>query len=63
LGIARANLSAIINGRAGISPLMALKLSRAFNTTAQFWVNMQANYELSEALKNAKDYKNIKSLV
>ena len=63
LNISRPNLSAIINGRAGISAPMAMKLSRAFNTTAQFWLNLQSNYELSQALKNEKAYKNIKALV
>jgi antitoxin HigA-1 len=46
LGIARANLSAIVNERAGISPDLAVKLSEAFGNTAQFWVNLQKNYEL-----------------
>ena len=46
LGIARANLSAIVNERAGISPELAVKLSEAFGNTAQFWINLQKNYEL-----------------
>ncbi len=46
LGVARANLSAIINERAGISPELAVKLSEAFGNTAQFWVNLQKNHEL-----------------
>ena len=63
LGIARPNLSAIINGRAGISALMAMKLSRAFNTTPQFWINLQSSYDLAQALKNEKAYKHIKAVV
>lgn len=51
LGIARANLSAIVNERAGISPELAVKLSEAFGNTAQFWVNLQQNYELWHAEK------------
>ena len=51
LGIARANLSAIVNERAGISPELAVKLSEAFGNTAQFWVNLQKNYELWYAEK------------
>lgn len=51
LGIARANLSAIVNERAGISPELAVKLSEAFGNTSQFWVNMQKNYELWHAEK------------
>ncbi|MFD2937792.1 HigA family addiction module antitoxin [Spirosoma flavum] len=51
LGIARANLSAIVNERAGISPELAVKLSEAFGNSAQFWVNLQKNYELWHAEK------------
>jgi addiction module HigA family antidote len=46
LGIARKNLSAIINGKAGISPEMAMRLSKAFDTTPDLWLNLQANYDL-----------------
>ena len=46
LGVARGNLSAILNGRAGISPEMAVKLSEAFGNSTQFWVNLQKNYEV-----------------
>ncbi|MBC3788644.1 HigA family addiction module antitoxin [Spirosoma utsteinense] len=49
LGIARVNLSAIVNERAGISPELAVKLSEAFGNTSQFWVNLQKNYELWHA--------------
>jgi addiction module HigA family antidote len=49
LGVARANLSAILNQRAGISPEMAVKLSEAFGNTTQFWVNLQKNYEVWHA--------------
>lgn len=49
LGVARANLSAIVNERAGISPELAVKLSEAFGNTAQFWINLQKNYELWHA--------------
>ncbi len=51
LSIARANLSAVVNERAGISPELAVKLSEAFGNTAQFWVNLQKNYELWYAEK------------
>ena len=49
IGIARKNLSAIINGRAGISSEMALRLSEAFNTSPELWLNLQANYDLWKA--------------
>jgi addiction module HigA family antidote len=51
LGIARANLSALVNEHAGVSPEMAVKLSEAFGNTAQFWLNLQKNYELWYAEK------------
>lgn len=51
INMARANLSAVINGRLGISPLLAVKLSEAFGNTAEFWINLQKNYELWHAEK------------
>ena len=38
LGVSRKTLSAILNGRAGISPEMAVRLSIAFDTTAESWL-------------------------
>ena len=49
LGVARENLSAIVNGRAGISPELAVKLSEAFGNSTEFWVNLQKNYEVWHA--------------
>ena len=46
LKVTRKTLSAIINGRAGISPAMAIRLSKAFGTTPQLWLNMQQSYDL-----------------
>lgn len=54
LGMTRANLSAIVNQRAGISPELAVKLSEAFGNSATFWVNLQSNYELWHAEKKVK---------
>ena len=51
VSVSRPNLSAIINGRASISTELAIKLSEAFGNTAQFWVNLQKNYELWHAEK------------
>ncbi len=52
--ITRPNLSTIVNKRAGISPLMAIKLARAFKTTPHYWMNLQANYDLWHAMNNNK---------
>lgn len=59
LGIARKNLSAIINQKAGISPEMSIRLSEAFNTTADFWLNLQTNYDLCKA-RNSRVKRKIK---
>jgi len=54
LGISRVTLSEIVNERSGISPSMALKLAKAFNTSAEYWVNLQSQYDLAQARKNTK---------
>lgn len=46
LGVSRKTLSAILNGRAGISPEMAVRLSLAFGTTAESWLTQQMQYDL-----------------
>jgi len=54
LGVARKTLSAILNGRAGISPEMALRLSIAFSTSPESWMNQQTQYDLWLAKKDKK---------
>jgi antitoxin HigA-1 len=49
LGVTREHLSTILNERAGISPLMALKLDEAFGTSEGLWYKLQANYDLAQA--------------
>ena len=49
LGISRKTLSSIINGKAGISPEMAVRLSIAFDTSSESWLNQQAQYDLWRA--------------
>jgi addiction module HigA family antidote len=51
LGMSRVALSRVLNGRAGISPDLAVRLERAGVSTARAWMSMQANYDLSQALK------------
>ncbi len=46
LGVSRKTLSSIVNGRAGISPEMAMRLSMALDTTAESWLNQQVQYDL-----------------
>ena len=52
LGVSRKTLSSIVNGRAGISPEMAVRLSMAFDTSAESWLNQQLQYDLWHAEKN-----------
>ena len=49
LGVTRKTLSAILNERAGISPAMAHRLSKALDTTPEFWVNLQMQFDLWKA--------------
>ncbi|MFT7459688.1 MAG: addiction module HigA family antidote [Planctomycetota bacterium] len=55
LGVSRKTLSSILNGRSGISPEMAIRLSKAFDTSAESWLNQQVQYDLWLAEKNADD--------
>jgi addiction module HigA family antidote len=52
LGVRRVALSRLLNGATGISPEMALRLSKALGTSAQFWYGTQVNYDLWQARKN-----------
>ena len=49
LGVSRKTLSSIINGKAGVSPEMAVRLSIAFNTSSESWINQQSQYDLWQA--------------
>lgn len=62
LGVSRKTLSAVLNGKAGISPEMAIRLSIAFDTSAESWLNQQSQYELWHAEQRRKEL-NVKRLV
>ena len=47
LGVTRANLSNIVNGKSGISPEMAVRLAKAFGGRAEIWMRLQAGYDLA----------------
>ena len=51
LGVSRRTLSAIVNGGSGINPEMAVRLSLAFDTTAESWLAQQLQYDLWQAEK------------
>ena len=53
LGVTRQALSALLNGRAGVSAPMALRLEGALGTSAEMWLNMQTTHDLWRARKRA----------
>jgi antitoxin HigA-1 len=62
LGVSRKTLSKIINERGSITPDMALRLSRAFDTTADLWMNLQKNYDLWLAEHTSKERQAVKPI-
>jgi len=62
LGISRKTLSKILNERGTVTPDMALRLSRAFDTTPDLWLNLQKNYDLWQAEHSSKEWLRVKSL-
>lgn len=52
LAMSRVALSRVLNGKAGISPDLALRLEKAGVSTARFWINLQANYDLWMAMQH-----------
>jgi addiction module HigA family antidote len=48
LGVTRKTLSALLNGRSGISPEMALRLSKVFGRTPEGWLRLQLQFDLSK---------------
>jgi len=54
LGVARTTLSRLVNGKQGISPDMAVRLSMGFGSTPETWLRMQMNYDLAQARSRAE---------
>lgn len=46
LGVSRVSLSRVLNGKAAVSPEMAIRLGQLLNTTPEFWLSMQTEYDL-----------------
>ena len=55
LGVSRKQLSSLVNGRSGISPEMAIRLDKAFGGGASTWYQMQAAFDLAQAVKRADE--------
>lgn len=51
LGVTRQALNNVVNERAAISPEMAIRLAKAFGSTAEAWLAMQTAYDLAQARK------------
>ncbi len=62
LGISRKTLSKIVNEHGSITPDMALRLSKAFKTTPELWLNLQQNYDLWIAAHKSNDWKMVESV-
>jgi len=60
LCVSRKTLSKIINERGAITTDMALRLSRAFDTTPDFWLNLQKNFDLWQAEMESQEWKKVK---
>ena len=54
IGVSRKVLSDVVNEKAGISPVMSLRLSKALNKSPQFWLTMQINYDLFKVEKKSR---------
>ena len=49
LGVTRQALNNLVNGKSGISPEMAIRLSKAFGSSPETWLRMQLDYDLAQA--------------
>lgn len=59
LGVSRKTVSKIVNERGSVSAEMALRLSRAFKTTPELWLNLQRNFDLWHAAEESDDWESI----
>jgi len=57
LGVTRQALNNVVNGKAAISPEMAIRLAKAFGSTAETWLRMQLAYDLAAARKDESNIK------
>jgi len=57
LHVSRKTLSELVNGKAGLSPEMAVRLSKAFGSSAKVWLGMQLEYDLWQVEQRADEIK------
>ena len=63
IGVSRKTLSKIVNERGAVTPEMALRLSKAFDTSPELWLNLQTNHDLWVASQRSVDWRNIKTFI
>ena len=59
LNVSRKTMSKILNERASVTPRVALRLARAFNTTPELWMNLQRNVDLWQAKQRSSVWKEV----
>ena len=57
LGVTRQALNNLVNGKAGISPEMAVRLSKAFGGSPEMWLRLQVNFDLAQLPQDRIDVK------
>jgi len=57
LGVARPTLSNVLNGRSAVSPEMAIRLEKAFGSTADAWLRLQTAFDLAQARRHESEIK------
>jgi len=62
LGVSRKTLSRIVNEHGSITPDMALRLSKAFSTTPQLWLNLQQHYDLWHVSQKSQEWKTVETI-
>ena len=62
LRVSRKTISKVLNERGAVTPEMALRLSRAFDTTPELWLNLQQNFDLWVATRASKAWMRIRRL-
>ena len=62
LGVSRKTVSKIVNENGAITADMALRLSRAFDTTPQLWLNLQQNHDIWQASNKSRGWKDVEKI-
>ena len=63
LGVSRLTVYKIINAKGSVTANIALRLSKAFDTTPEYWLNLQNNYDLWHVSRESSAWKHVRALV